>query len=350
MSSADTSLEELNLWMQAHHMRGFWVQGGAGFGPPRTPHLWKWADFSAGVLKAGELVPAGQSGRSEARGIGLLNPNERGIPKVVSLSPQILRPGERTPAHRDLNNETCFVIQASPGATCVVEGEAFPMEVGDLIVSPSGAEHYYSNRSADSAIWLNGVDIDLLRLTGSEIPRGYPPDGQPQTGDKPSGFFSATQSRMKDPGGTPAFGRPPMRYPWQDTFTTLTAFKEGNAIADLYDGIRLRYAGPVDRGPTLPTFSCEIQLLKPGIQTRAHRHSSTTVYYVFRGEGSSDVAGERLEWAKGDIFSVPPWASHRHENPASEDAILFSLDDGPAMVKMGFYRVEEEEDPGDPHQ
>ena len=94
----------------------------------------------------------------------------------------------------------------------------------------------------------------------------------------------------------------------------------------------------------LATFSCEIQLLTPGLQTRAHRHNSTAIYYVVRGEGRTDVAGERLEWTKGDIFCIPPWTWHRHENPASKDAILYSVDDWPAMAMMGFYRKEGEED------
>ena len=132
-----------------------------------------------------------------------------------------------------------------------------------------------------------------------------------------------------------------MRYSWTDTFATLTALKENEVGEDPYDGIHLRYTSAVDRGPTLPTFSCEIQLLTPGLQTRAHRHNSTATYYVFRGEGRTDVAGERLEWTQGDIFAVPPWTWHRHENPANEDAILYSVDDWPAMVKMGFYRKEE---------
>lgn len=35
---------------------------------------------------------------------------------------------------------------------------------------------------------------------------------------------------------------------------------------------------------------------------------------------------------------------HRHENPVSEDAILYSVDDWPATAKMGFYRWEDEGD------
>lgn len=93
-------------------------------------------------------------------------------------------------------------------------------------------------------------------------------------------------------------------------------------------------------GPTLPTFSCEIELLTPGLRTRAHRHNSTAIYHAFRGEGRTEVAGERLEWTQGDIFRVPPWTWHHHENPTREDAILYSVDDWPAMAKIGFYRME----------
>lgn len=343
MSSAVASLEELNLWMQAHHMHGYWMQEGGGFGVQPGPHLWKWADIYPGLLKAGALVPVGPSGLTEMRTIGLNNPEQHGVPRTISLSPQILMPGERTRAHRNLKNETRFVIQAPPGAIFVVEGEAFPMEAGDLVVSPAGTDHDHYNGGAEPAIWLDGLDMALLNFIGTEINERYPLDSQYQTVDKPAGYFSVTQDRMKDQRVERAFPRPPVRYPWTETFATLTGLKENEVGGDPYDGVHLRYTSPVDRGPTLPTFSCEIQLLTPGLQTRAHRHNSTAIYYVFRGEGRTDVAGEWLEWAQGDIFSVPPWTWHRHENPAPEDAILYSIDDWPAMAKMGFHCMEGEE-------
>lgn len=344
MNSADTSLEELNRWMLAHHMHGYWMQEGGGSGTQHKPYLWKWADIYAGLLKAGELVPVGPSGMTEMRTIGLRNPEGRGVPRTISLSPQILMPGERTRAHRNLKNETRFVIQAPPGAVFIAQGEAFPMEEGDLVVSPTGTDHDHYNGGVEPAVWLDGLDMALLNFMGTEINERYPLDSPYQAIDKPAGCFSATQDQMKGPWVDSSFRRPPVRYTWTDTFATLMAFKESEAGGDPYDGIHLRYTSPVDRGPTLPTFSCEIQLLAPRLRTCAHRHNSTAIYYVFRGEGRTEVAGERLEWAQGDIFCVPPWMWHRHENPASEDAILYSVDDWPAMAKMGFYRWEGEGD------
>jgi gentisate 1,2-dioxygenase len=48
-----------------------------------------------------------------------------------------------------------------------------------------------------------------------------------------------------------------------------------------------------------------------------------------------------LEYGKGDIFAVPAWKWHHHENTNNDDTILFSIDDWPAMKKLGFYMKEE---------
>jgi gentisate 1,2-dioxygenase len=58
---------------------------------------------------------------------------------------------------------------------------------------------------------------------------------------------------------------------------------------------------------------------------------------MFGGTGSS----ERLEWHKGDIFAVGAWKRHFPENTDNDDSILFSIDDWPAMKKLGFYMKEE---------
>jgi 1-hydroxy-2-naphthoate dioxygenase len=344
MNSVDTSLEELNQWMLAHHMHGYWMQEGGGPGTQFKPYLWKWADIAAGLTKAGALVPVGPSGLTEMRTIGLRNPEQRGVPGSISLSPQILMPGERTRAHHNLKNETRFVIQAPPGAVFVADGEAFPMQAGDLVVSPTGSDHDHYNGGTEPAIWLDGLDMGLLNLLGAEINERYPVDDPYQAIDKPTGYFSGTQVQMKAAGVDAAIRRPPVRYPWADTVATLTALKQSETGGDPYDGLHLRYTSPTDGGPTLPSFSCEIQLLTSGLRTRAHRHNSTAIYAVVRGEGRTEVAEERLEWAQGDIFCVPPWTWHRHENPSHEDAILYSIDDWPAMAKMGFYRRESEGD------
>ena len=344
MTGTDASIEELNQWMLAHHMHGYWMQQGGASSSQRKPQHWKWANICGALMKAGDLVPMGPSGLTEVRTIDLRHPSERSAPRTISLSPQILLPGERGRAHHSVTNETRFVVQAPRGMTCVIEGEAFSMEPGDLVVSPAGADQAYDNLGAEPAIWLTGRDRPLLDFMAIGTDRAASADRPRQPVHRPFGYFAATQDRMKDLSVDSAFHRPPTRYPWADIFASLVSLKESEIGADLCDGIHLRYTSPRDRGPTLPTFSCEIQLLTPPLQTDAHRHNSTAIYYVVRGEGRTEVGEEWLEWTQGDIFCVPPWTWHRHENRAPEDAILYSIDDWPAMAKMGFYRVEREGD------
>jgi gentisate 1,2-dioxygenase len=100
-------------------------------------------------------------------------------------------------------------------------------------------------------------------------------------------------------------------------------------------------ASPVDRGPTLPTIAWQAQLLSARQKTLPHRHNSTTFYFAFEGEGAVVIENERLEYHEGDIFAVPAWKWHHHENSATDETILFSIDDWPAMKKLGFYMQEE---------
>ena len=93
----------------------------------------------------------------------------------------------------------------------------------------------------------------------------------------------------------------------------------------------------------MPTMSCQIQMLRPNEKTKSHRHTSTTVYYAFRGQGMAKVSANELSWKQGDIFVVPSWMSHSHENTMSEDAILFSISDRPSTEALGLYREEAEQ-------
>ncbi|HXT56324.1 MAG TPA: cupin domain-containing protein, partial [Candidatus Eisenbacteria bacterium] len=133
---------------------------------------------------------------------------------------------------------------------------------------------------------------------------------------------------------------PPMRYPWADTYGALSALRENDEL-DPHDGIMIMLASPVDGGPTLPTIAWQAQLLSKGQKTLPHRHNSTSFYFAFEGAGAVVIESERLAYEQGDIFAVPAWKWHYHENATEQDTILFSIDDWPAMKKLGFYMKEE---------
>ena len=65
----------------------------------------------------------------------------------------------------------------------------------------------------------------------------------------------------------------------------------------------------------MTTISAYLQLIRPGIDTAAHRHTHSTVYHVVRGSGYSIVDGERIDWVQGDTLAIPLWYEHSHHNP-----------------------------------
>src|SRR3989338_4932689 len=108
-----------------------------------------------------------------------------------------------------------------------------------------------------------------------------------------------------------------------------------------YEGYAMEYVNPLTGGPTLPTLSCWMQMLRPGMRTQTHRHTSTSIYHAFRGSGVTVINGEPFHWEKGDTFVVPLWSWHEHANRSSkDDAILFSMNDAPVLKPFGLYREE----------
>jgi len=64
------------------------------------------------------------------------------------------------------------------------------------------------------------------------------------------------------------------------------------------------------------------------------------MYHVFRGRGTTQIGEQSFEWQQGDTFVVPLWYAHRHMNLSSDDAILFSMSDAPALKALDLYREE----------
>ena len=106
-----------------------------------------------------------------------------------------------------------------------------------------------------------------------------------------------------------------------------------------FDGKVLEYANPLTGGPIMPTIGAQLQLLAPSEKTRPHRHTGSAIYQVAKGRGHSVIGDQRFDWEEKDIFALPSWAVHSHANgSATEDAVLFSFNDFPAMRALSLYR------------
>jgi gentisate 1,2-dioxygenase len=335
----DRELDEKNL--QGLWNEGLWNSDAKLFTKdPKTmvlPCLWKWKDIDQALDQAGELV--GLGGKVERRTLRLQNPGlkelkgqKHATTHTVHMSVQLLKPGELASSHRHNFGAFRFVVKGK-GAYTVVEGEKFVMEPGDLILNPPMTWHGHGNET-EPIVWLDGLDYPLILGLQVLTWEPFPGDFQPI---KESHKSAAHRVGMARPVWEKAAG--PLAYKWNETYRTLKnlAAAEGSP----FDGVLLEYVNPVDGGHTFPTMSCCIQMLRPGEVTQTHRHNSSTVYHAYKGSGTTVIDGKKYEWEQGDIFVVPLWSWHSHQNQSKQDeAILFSMNDQPTLEALKLYREE----------
>ena len=306
--------------------------------PKLAPHVWRWDKMRELAIQAGALESLKGQGFRRAltmRNPGLKNPLA-GATKTMSAAVQIVWPGEIAEAHRHTAAAIRFVIEGE-GAFTVQEGERFRMQEGDLVLSPSWAWHDHNNPTDKPVIWLDCLDAPLVGYLDAMFQEPFPEDVQPVT--KPVGFTNASigNGLMRPNLGDVHGGALPLTYRWDEAYGALLGYGE----EDPFDGVMMEYANPVTGGHSMPTLALKLQRLAPGSHTDAHRHTSSVVYHVAKGEGYSIIDGKQLEWTKGDTFVLPSWALHEHGTDSSEDAVLFSMSDLPVIEAMGLYREEE---------
>jgi gentisate 1,2-dioxygenase len=213
------------------------------------------------------------------------------------------------------------------------------MEEGDLVLTPNWTWHDHANDSAAPVVWMDGLDVPLVRHLDAWFFELYPERQAPDLVAPGASAALYGQAHLKPTWTEDARNHSPlMLYSWSQTWEALRALRDQEG--DPYEGIALEYTNPLTGGPVIPTISCWIQLLRPGEHLRAQRHTGSAVYTAFRGSGTTIIDGQAFNWTEGSYIALPPWAMHEHVNTSSEDAILFSIRDTPLMKSIGLYRQE----------
>lgn len=313
-----------------------WVGSGQQAPPEIEPFLWRWSEVEPLVLKSGEVVTPDRD--VERRTMRLATPGlQRGTTHTLVAALQLLLPGECAPSHRHTPTAIRWILTGE-GAYTTVEGDKCIMEPGDLILTPSWTWHDHTNDGDSPMIWLDGLDVPLVHYLKATFFEQFPEDTQPVTGVGDSvrkygaGSFRPAWEEVDMPYS------PLWHYKWARTYEALQDLAEINSSP--FDDVAIEYSDPATGGPVLKTMTCWIQMVRAGVHTKAHRHTASKVYQVFRGQGYSVIDGKRFDWSQGDFFVVPSWAWHEHVNESDQEAILFSIQDTPIMKSLALYREE----------
>jgi gentisate 1,2-dioxygenase len=304
-------------------------------------HRWRWRDLRPQFDILGQVVSLDAGG--ERRTLRLTNPGlPYGTTHTLWASLQLIYPGEVATAHRHTPAALRFILEGE-GAYTAVDGAAYAMRPGDLVLTPSLSWHDHAHQGDAPMIWLDVLDIPLVRALNAIFFEPYAEPQQPLT--RP-----AAESVRRYGSGTlrPASARSAsqssalLAYPWA---RTEAALRELAAVeCDPCDGVALEYVDPTSGRQVLPTIACWAQLLPAGFQGGACRRTSSAILHVVQGRGATTIAGMRFEWETGDFLVLPPWAWYAHET-AADEALLFSVHDRPVLEALGLYREESGHDP-----
>lgn len=301
---------------------------------PCLPHLWRYAEVRPAVMRAGEIISAKEA---ERRVLILENPGLRGqsaITQSLYAGVQLLLPGEVAPSHRHTQSALRFVLEGA-GAYTAVDGERTTMHPGDFIITPPWTWHDHGNSGGEPVVWMDGLDIPLVRLFDAGFAEPYPQDTQPI--QRPEGDAPARYGHNLLPVDYVARGpcSPIFNYPYARTRETLAALLR-NGDPDAAHGYKLRYVDPTTGGYPMATIGTFAQLLPKGFATHAYRCTGGAVYTVVEGRGRVLIGDQAWPFEARDIFVVPSWTPLRVE--AQDETVLFSFSDRPVLQALGLWR------------
>jgi gentisate 1,2-dioxygenase len=296
-------------------------------------------------------LPQPANGRRESLVVHpLASANAPGFAPGIQVKLSVLKPGEKTAAFRHNATEVNFCIGGS-GHT-LVAGRRIAFAQYDVWNHPSYAIYRHVNDGKDLQVRLTYSNAPLLQHMQVYLPEDEP-SAELRPVEDPSEKAHKSDPRRKSPFGMIPLGEEggmlmpyeilinpktveskPLHFPWEDVKRELDKLE---ALGEDYAGRRLYMMyNPVTgrmNGAT-PSFFATITIRPPKIVDRPHRHVSAAINYYFHGKGYSMVAGNRYEWAAGDLMlSAPGWAVHNH---ASYDGHVYELtiQDQPLNIYM----------------
>jgi len=330
--------EDFYARIDRHHLTPLWeVLGSLVIPEPKSPCVaahWAYDELRDYLLEAGALITAKEA---ERRVLVLENPALRGnssITQTLYCGLQVIMPGEVAPSHRHTQSALRYVIEGD-GAYTAVDGERVTMKRGDFIITPSWTWHDHGNTGDEPVVWMDGLDIPLVRLLDASFAERLGEETQAVTrpeGDALSRFGANMLPVDWEPSSKTS---PVFHYPYERSRETLDTLARTGPLHPAH-GIKMQFVNPASGASAMPTIGTFIQYLPKGFEGSSERVTDGTIYHVVEGTGRTVVGATSFAWKPRDIFVAPSWLPVRHE--ADEDAVLFSFSDRPVQKALGLWR------------
>jgi len=286
------------------------------------PAHWTYDLIRPLLLRAGEAITAEEAIR---RVLILENPGAAGtgcITDTLYAGFQLILPGEVAPAHRHSQSAFRFIVEGQ-GAYTTVRAERFDMGSGDLILTPNFEWHDHGHQGEEPVIWLDGLDIPLVRSLAAGFAENFalkqqalvsaPGTNAAQWG---SGLRPVGAKCTQVPRRVERFA-----YRFSEWHGALTALARSGSPPGT-EGFELEFVNPVDGTSVLPTMSAYCQLLPKGFKTPVLRRTDGRIFTVVEGSGRVHAGECVFHPVARDVFVIPSWIPYSIH--AEEPLVLFS--------------------------
>ena len=306
---------------------------------PRTPvlpALWRYEDVRPELIRSAGLITAAEAERRVLIMENPALPGQSAITQSLYAGLQLLMPGETARSHRHTQSALRLVLEGE-GAYTAVDGERRTMRRGDFIITPNWTWHDHGNLGSEPVVWLDGLDIPLVRFLDASFAEHGVSESQVEL--RPEGDNLARYGcnllpldYCPQPQDAPRM----FVYPYEQTRRALQGIARGTV--DPHFGYALRFVNPGTGKSPMPTIGARVQFLPAGTSTRPRRSTDGTVYVGIEGGGEVEIDGIRLPFGPSDVFVTPPWAALSLR--ASHDTVLFAFSDEPVQQLLGLWRQE----------
>ena len=311
---------------------------------PATPcaaALWRYDEVRPFLMRAGEAITAEEAVR---RVLILENPALRGqsaVTQSLYAGLQLILPGEVAPSHRHTQSALRFIVEGA-GAYTAVDGERTTMRPGDFIITPSWTWHDHGNDASEPVVWLDGLDIPMIRFLDAGFAQNDTRKSQTVTRAEGTSLARYGHNMAPVRGDAPyGLTSPIFSYPYERSREALHQL-ERDAPIDAWDGVKLRYINPATGGSPMPTMATFMQRLPAGFDGKPWRQTDGAVYSVVEGHGEVLVQhGEqtrRFTFGPRDHFVIPSW--HTASFRSATGCVLFSYSDRPVHQALGIHQEE----------
>jgi gentisate 1,2-dioxygenase len=324
-----------------------------------APHRWRWSEISPYLMRIADIArnaarnhEASPIEFADRQQFLLVNPGLGGrlqVANTIRCAVSIYNPGDVAPVHMHSPNASRTILSENGGYT-TIEGERCVAARGDLILTPNGTWHDHGNDGATPVIWADILDFPLLEfLDCSWIDEDFPGEREGNARAQKPVLGARYSARLYGAGGMlPGFvshargighgTSPVFHYRGAEIRAALDALRHEEG--DPYDGINLRFVNPATGASVFPTLDYSAQLLRPGEATRWKRETANAFWVVLDGEGTTEIAGDPVDWQTNDLLVVPNFLWRRHINRGARDALLYLCSDRPLFEKIGQYRAQ----------